>query len=272
MADDFTITGQKGETAKVVLKQLFSQLGEKVISHQEIKQSKIDNGVELVHNIDYAKMGTKEATLIFNENNLLKELILFKMEIKKINSDTKIEKSSHNIIEIPFTIARKLIAVEVILNGEYRTFILDSGSPKVILNSKYISEQGTTKRTISSTKDVSGNISGMDIENVEQLDFHGIQLNNQEVITMKLSHLEKELGIEFYGLIGYELIKDYNIIFDNENLKLVLINPAIYETYKNEKFSNATLVSVPFDLKSHIPIITAQIGNKDYSFGIDCGA
>ena len=272
LSDDFSVSGQKGEIAKIVLKQLFSQLGEKVKSHQEIKQSKIDKGLELVYNIDYMKMGRKEATFIFNENNLLTELTLLKMEVNTISNDTKIDKSSQDIIEIPFTMAGKLIAVKVLLNGEYRTFILDSGAPKVILNSKYISEQDTTRKTISSSKGVSGNISGMDIENVEQLDFYGIQLNNQKVITIDLSHLEESLETEVYGLIGYDLIKDYDLIFDYENLKLTLINPDVYESYINEIFTNSSLQSVPFDLESHIPVVKVYIGKKSYSYGIDSGA
>jgi len=272
LSDDFTIAKQKGEIAKMVLTQLFSQLGESVTTYEEIKQNKIDNGLELNYNFDYKKMGLKEATFTFDEKNLLKELSLFKMEVKTMSNDTKIEKSSQDIIEIPFTMAGNLVAVKVRLNGEYKTFVLDSGSPKVILNSKYVIENDTTKKTISSSKGVSGNISGMDIMKIEELDFSGIQLNNQEVVTLDLSHLEEALETDLYGLIGYDLIKDYDIIFDYKNLKLILINPNIYESYKSENLSNATLLSIPFDLEGHIPIIEVKIGEKNYSVGIDCGA
>lgn len=241
-------------------------------SHQEIRQYRIGKGLELVYNIDYKKMGMKEAVFIFTENNLLKELALFKMEVKKMNNETNIEKSSQDVIEIPFTMAGNLIAVKALLNGKYRTFILDSGAPKVILNSKYISEKDTTLKTISSSKGVSGNISGMDIVKVKQIDFSGIKLHNQDVITLDLSHLEESLGTDLYGLIGYELIKDYDIIYDYKKLRLTLINPAIFKKYSNENLSDATLQKIPFDLESHIPIVKSQIGSLTLKFGIDCGA
>lgn len=272
LSDDFAIAGQKGEIAKMVLTQLFSQLGDKVKSQQEIKLNEMGKGLEFVYNINYEKMGLKEATFLFNEDNLLKELSLFRMEIKTMNNATKIEKSSQDIMEIPFTMAGNLIAVKVRLNGEFKTFVLDSGSPKVILNSKYIIEADTTRKTISSSQGVSGNISGMDIIKIEELHFSGIQLNNQEVLTLDLSHLEEELETELHGLIGYELIKDYDIIFDYKNLKLTLISPDIYESYKSENLSNATLTSIPFKLEGHIPIVEAEVGNKKYSYGIDSGA
>ena len=272
LADDFTIAGQNGELAKMVLNQLFSQLGESVNSQKEIRQNRTDKELELVYNIDYKAMGTKEAVFIFNENNLLKDLTLFKMEVKTMKNETNIEKSNQDVIEIPFTMAGNLIAVKVILNGGYRTFILDSGSPKVILNSKYISERDTTKKTISSSEGVSGNISGMDIMKVEELDFSGIKLNNQDVITLDLSHLEESLETDLYGLIGYELIKDYDIIFDYKKLKLTLINPATFEKYRRENLTDATLQKIPFELEGHIPIVKSQIGNLTLTYGIDCGA
>ncbi len=272
LSDDFTMAGQKGEIAKSVLNQLLSQLGETVKTNKETEQNNLEGGVELKYNIDYANMGLKEATFIFNENNLLDELSLIKIEVKTMSSGAKIDKSSLDIIEIPFTMARNLIAVNVLLNGKNRTFILDSGAPNVILNSKYISKNDTNQMTISASQGVNGSVSGMGIEKVEQLDFSGIQLNDQEVITLNLSHLEESLETKFYGLIGYELIKDYDVIFDYENLKLTLINPDAFEKYKSESLSNSKLQKVLFDLEGHIPVIKVQIGDKILSCGIDCGA
>ena len=272
LSADFKIAGQKGQIAKIVLTQLLSQLGETVNSHKETGQTQLKNGLELKYNIDYAGMGLREATFIFNKNNLLDELNLFQMQVKTMNADTEIEKSNQDIIEIPFTLAGKLIAVDVLLNGETKKFILDSGSPRVILNAKYIEDKNENKTTLSSSRGVSGSISGMDIEKVEQLDFSGIQLNNQEVVTLDLSHLEESLGIKFYGLIGFDLIKDYDILYDYKSLKLTLINPAAFEKYKNENLANASLQKVTLDLKSHIPVVKAKVGNKTFSYGIDCGA
>ena len=101
--------------------------------------------------------------------------------------------------------AGKLIAVDVLLNGQKRKFILDSGSPMVILNSKYI-EQDSTERKISSVEGVNGKISGMDIEKIDSLDFSGIRMVNQKVITIDLAHLEEDLEFEIHGLIGYCLL------------------------------------------------------------------
>ena len=255
LSADFSIAGQKGAIANMVLQQLFAQLGESVIHHDEIKQNTIDKGLELVYSIEYKNMGVKEAKFIFDEKNLLQELNLFEMEVKTMSKDdTKIEKSSQDVIEIPFTMAGKLIAVKVILNGEYKTFILDSGAPKVILNSNHIAgDSMNAKKTLSSSKDVNGNISGMDITKVDELDFYGIQLNNQNVLTLDLSHLEESLETEIYGLIGYELLNEYDVLYDYQNQKLTLIDPDYFASYKAENLSAVTVESIPLQIEGHIP-------------------
>ncbi|WP_422861745.1 hypothetical protein [Flagellimonas sp. W118] len=258
--------------AKLVLNKLLSQMGETVISHEEIDQIRSEDELKLKYSIAYQKMGVKEAIFIFNANNLLKDLHLFKMEVKRLEQESKIERSAHKVIEIPFEMAGKLIAVDVLLNGKKRKFLLDSGAPRVIVNSKYLSIKGTSPRSISSSTGVSGNINGMDIEEVEQLDFVGIQLNNQKVITLNLSHLEEELEYEIYGLIGYELIKNYDILFDYGNQMLTLVDPEHFEEYLKVELANSQLKIVSFKMERHIPTITAVIGRKELKLGIDSGA
>jgi len=272
LSDNFTIAGQKGEIAKVVLKQLLVQLEETVESHEALSKINTNEILELRYTINYKKMGAKEAVFIFDKNNLLQELNLFKMEVKTMSSKSEIQKGDSDIIEVPFTMAGNLIAVDVLLNGEKRKLIFDTGAPKVILNSKYISSKEDKKLSFSASKGIGGNISGMDIAKVDNLNFNGIQLNNQDVITIDLSTLEKELGLEFYGLIGFDLIKDYDLIFDYEKHMLTLLKPNVFEDYKNENLKGNILQRVPFNLEGHIPVIEAKTGDKTLAFGIDSGA
>jgi len=272
LSDDFMIAGQKGVVAKIVLKQLFSQLGETVNSHHQEAVIESENELVLKYNIDYENKGMKEATFTFNRDNLLKGLELFEMEVKTMKGESEVQKPDNSIIEIPFNLAGKFIVVDVEWDGEKKPFILDTGSPKVILNSKHMSGFDSNQKSISSTKGVNGNISGMDISKVNKLDFGGIQLVDQKVVTLDLSKLEEELGMEFFGLIGYELIKEFDIIIDYERQVLILINPDDYEKYRVENLSDNTFEKISFSLESHIPVVKAQIHGESYSFGIDSGA
>ncbi len=84
--------------------------------------------------------------------------------------------------------------------------------------------------------------------------------------------MEKELGLEFYGLIGFDLIKDYDLIFDYKEQVLTLLKPDVFENYRKEKLKGDVLQKVPFKLEGHIPVIKAKTGDKTLAFGIDSGA
>ncbi|WP_019038378.1 pepsin/retropepsin-like aspartic protease family protein [Psychroflexus tropicus] len=276
LAPEFEIAGRKGEIAKIVLKQLFSQLGDSIQSYTELSSELIENSLVLVYTMEYSKMGHKKATFVFDDKNQLKSLELFEMEVKTMdNSNRYISKPKEDVIRIPFFKIGNLMAVEVMLNNEKRIFLFDSGSPKVILNSNYFLKSDSLKtKSISSSKGAGGSISGMDIKKLKKLEFGGITMENQDMLTLDISHLEKGLNtnIEIYGLIGYELIKDYDLLYDFERKELTLINPSYYNQYKNEHFLNSKLSILPFDLSSHIPVFKASIGNEEYSFGLDSGA
>lgn len=190
------------------------------------------------------------------------------------DKEASVIKPKNKRMSIPFFLVGKLIAVKALLDDVERVFIFDSGSPKVILNDNYF-ETGDTlnQKKISSTKGVGGSISGMDINSIGKLNFSGLIMENQEVLTLDFSNIEKkQRGIQIHGLIGYELIKDYDLLIDYKNQELTLITPEHYGEYKKQHFSNSKLTLVPFQMTSHLPLVQARIGNNDYTFALDTGA
>lgn len=275
LAVDFEIAGHKGPVGKQIVNQLLSQLGDEVESFEEVSYEFLDKTLILTYLLKYAERGSKETSFVFNKQNQLIGLELFSIQVKTLKKeDTKVEKPKDEIICIPFFMIGELIAVSVELDQKERIFLFDSGSPRVILNKKYVVKKDTlTKTTISSSKGVGGAVSGLDIETLEQLNFGGLKMKNQRVLTLDLSQLEqKEPEIEIHGIIGYEFFEGYDLLIDYKNKKLTLILPKAYEQFKKKHFSNAKLTRIPFQLSGHIPVIQAQIGKKEYALGIDTGA
>ncbi|MGD1947822.1 MAG: hypothetical protein ACFB0A_16560 [Croceivirga sp.] len=102
LSPNFEIAGQKGSIAKIVLKQLFEQLGETVTSKKEIGNKKNGNGLIFMYTISYSKMGDKTATFIFDEQNRLDKLELFKIEVKTLKNDVDVDSEKVKVKEIPF--------------------------------------------------------------------------------------------------------------------------------------------------------------------------
>jgi len=272
LAPDFSMAGHEGEIAKMILSQLLTQLDETVLSANMISDNKTDSGLELKYNIEYERKGAKQATFLFNDQNLLQELHLFKMQVKKMSERSDVTMGSSDVITIPFKLAGNLIVVAVQLNTVTRNFILDTGCPRVILNARYISSGDTTQQRLSSVKGVGGKIAGLDIQELESLDFGGIQMNSQDILTLDLTHLEEGLEQDIYGLIGFEMIKDYDLLFDYQEQVLTLIKPEVFETFKNNNFANKELTTLQLSLRGHIPVVEGSINNQTFNLGIDSGA
>lgn len=270
--DNFTIAGQKGEIAKIVLKQLFLQLNETILSYDKIREESINQNQVLVYKVNYQKMGEKESILTITPEGKLLELVLFEMEVKKLDKQASLTKSDRPVITVPFEQVSKLIIVKAMINGKRRNFLVDSGAPKLILNANYFANDDPNKKVISQSKGVGGSITKVDLTTIEEFNWEGLQIKNQDVLTVDLAHLESELEVEIYGLIGYELLKEYDVLFDYKRKHLKLILPEKWDNYYNKYFRDDKLITIPFELKAHLPVVEATIGNATYRLGIDSGA
>ncbi len=123
LASNFTIANQKGKVAKLVLKQLIAQMDDFVLSSKEISQLKKDHSLELQYNFQYQNIGNQESRFLFNKNNEIEKLELFKIKVKTLeNNETQISYPTKNVIEIPFTLINHFIAVPVLLNNQKEHF------------------------------------------------------------------------------------------------------------------------------------------------------
>jgi len=275
LASNFVIAGQEGPIATMVLQQLVGQLNDEIQDFKYISKKENEDGLNLVYEFEYKVKGVKETEFLFDSDNKIKELKLFKMEVKSMSKDdTKIVKNNEDVITVPIEMRGNLILVDVLLNGIPRKFIFDSGAPKVILNQKYMQPNDSTSNSlkISSSKGVNGSVSGLDLMHIDELNFHGISMKDQEVLTLDLSGLEKDYEVEIYGLIGFEQIKDYDLLFNYGDQELVLIDPNHFEIFEEVYFSNVQKTSVPIIMEGHIPVVEISVSGKFLSMGLDCGA
>ena len=293
LAANFSIAAKKGAEAKAVLQQLLAKtINDRVLSTTEMSSEKKNNSLTLTYTFDYEKTGSNTTTFVFNQNNELEKLKLIAYETTVLGVDSSLGEAFYpdkNFIEIPFNVIHDLIFVEVLLNNKKRTFILDSGAPTIILNSKYLNPPNTSNSDndmMISAYGAGGEISGVSLQRVKSINFAGISMDNQQVITMDLSHLEKSITnktkqnkkketateLELHGLIGYDLIKPYDVLYDYKNKTLTLITPDFYETYLKAHWPNAKTTTIPFKMSQHMPMVATEIGSENYNLEIDSGA
>ena len=276
LASDFECSGQKGDVASLVLNATIGKLeqsNDSITEYKKVSERQGGDTLTLVYSFTYSKLGERATTFVFNEENKIKSLELLKATVKHADKGFKFEKPQDKVITVPITLSKdNLIVTQAIINGEKHNFIIDSGCPILYLNSKYFKEKEDKGTHVSTSKDVNGNISGgQDVIQVYSFDFNGICADSIKVMMSDLSHLEN--GTEVYGLIGYDVYKDYDLLFDYRHKTLTLIDPDYTWTFlKEHKYEYE---EVPFEMSKvmrHIPLIKAQIDTTSLTFGIDSGA
>lgn len=270
LSSDFTCAGKSGAIAIKVMELLVTQLDEHISDIRKISEQQENGTLTLVYDFNYSKkLGHKNATFVFNANNQLKQLELLSVQVKTLDKKTDFETPAQEIITVPMEIQDNMIIVTAKLNGIERKFIFDSGAQSLYLNSRYFGKD--TINSISGAKSVNSSISGQDIIPIDSFDFYGIKTQNKDFVMSDLSHLLKDEGI--YGLIGYQVVKDYDWLFDYANKTLTLIKPDKTADYINKM--QYTTYEIPIQMTSetsHIPFVKGKIGTEEVSLGIDCGA
>lgn len=162
----------------------------------------------------------------------------------------------------PFELINGMIVVKASINGVLGNFILDTGSPGIVINSTEHQGGGDYSAT-----GVGGALAIGEI-NIDHFKWGIVEKDELKGFTIDISHLEKATGRQLVGLIGYEILEQYELLFDypNEIVK-------IYDGKHGAEFrKEAPSIRVPFKMNGHVPIIEVQVGNKKAFLGIDSGA
>lgn len=273
--DDFSIFEQTGDKAKMVLQQFMVKINDVVAEYHEIQTEPSSGYLTLKYIFTYKNRGTKESTFVFSPQNKLVKISLF--EIKPLTEAyaDQIFQSNEDTIRIPFTLnTGNLIIVDAMLNGQVRKFFFDSGSPKLILNAEYIDQDDVNEEnSMLKARGVNTGIRNISLVKDQNFNWAGIQLDNQTLMATNLSTLEKGCKNEIYGIIGYEIFRNYDIHFDYQKKVLTLIRAGYLDQYAlKHKFSGRKHTVIPFQLATHIPVVKAVVNDRELNMGIDCGA
>lgn len=162
---------------------------------------------------------------------------------------------------IPMQIIRGMIYLEAEMNGQKGQFILDTGAPMLIVNQKM--EDHNTRNALSFGEDISvieTQVASFNLANIHQ--------ENIDALALDISHLEKAAGKSIMGLIGYNVLAEFELFFDFDHQLLHLIKIKA----KSSPSLQGPAASIDFKLYDHLPIVKVKIGGKTLRLGIDTGA
>ncbi len=166
-------------------------------------------------------------------------------------------------IECEFEPNNGIVLIQVLLNGRKRVFLLDSGAPFMTLNTRHV-HPDHIEAGLLEFKGIGGSVQSARTR-IKTFNWQGLKFRNSLVYAMDLSHLERELGVEFHGLLGYRELMHFTLNIDYKTNRLTL-----WREFNPTDFT--VLARIPFVLHNHLPVIRANIGQRRVKLGLDSGA
>ncbi|MEL7021456.1 MAG: aspartyl protease family protein, partial [Bacteroidota bacterium] len=183
------------------------------------------------------------------------------VQVSALNNRTN--NPNRTVVSANFELREGLILVEGHMNGELGYFIFDTGAPMMIVNKTDIRPNDEELAAAGITTAVAAewlSISNFQWANIEQ--------RNLSAVAIDISHLERATDRRILGLIGYELLKSYEVLFDYNN-HIVRLFPARNNALHNHHTPVAVL---DFKLRDHVPVLEVNIGGRVYRMGLDSGS
>ena len=166
-----------------------------------------------------------------------------------------------DLVYVPFQLADGKIVVNARLEGKPKLFMLDTGAPGLILNGKNINEASQTDAEFSPVVNTDQTV-------VSHFEWAGVQRGNTNAGVVNIGHLEAASGLSLAGLIGYDLLKNSEVLFDYSNHQLILSRDRKSVWHKDRK----PKAVFSFQMIDHLPVLKVKIGNRWAYLGLDCGA
>lgn len=164
---------------------------------------------------------------------------------------------------IPFQLNGGLIFFKAKLNGVSDTFVLDTGSPGLLLNDHFKDDNKENFAAVG----VNG---GLSFQRNSGHSFEmGAALNwDVNSLSTNLNHLEKVKGQKFRGMVGQGLLKTNELFLDYKNKSMQLLKGGKSEDVAG-CYRSAT---IPVTFQQHFAVVKVKIGRRFYHFGLDTGA
>ena len=213
-----------------------------------------------------------------NKTNLIIVLLLLsgKVFCKEIGIGIvfpKAEIINEHTVRIPFKLIDHLLVIEAEVLDKKGNFIIDTGSKALLLNRAHFPIGYPFRKK---AENVSGVLNDVDIPIEREIkDFYIKSLNLKDKISdiIDLSHIEASKKMHLLGIIGFDIMKDYEVFID-----LYLNQITLSKVDKNgNKFDKIVYLekiadSLNFNLIGHAILLSSEVNGKKLSFVLDTAA
>lgn len=201
---------------------------------------------------------------------ILPLLLVFQMQARDTFTFSIPVTDGQNGYIVPFTLKGGLMIVEAKINDSIGNFVIDTGAEGLVLNSRHFRGTADESRRFYG---VSGRGKSLRVSKNNRMLVDAVVYENLSADVIDLSSIENQKSIKIAGLIGFSLLKDFEIMFNYRERYLSLSrldeNGQVIDPMP---FMKKKVDSLVFVFGNFIPVIEATVNGIPKKFGIDTGA
>lgn len=174
---------------------------------------------------------------------------------------------------IPFKLIDNLIVIEAELLNQKGNFIVDTGSETLILNKVHFKTRTPHNGSSRKTSGIIDVIDNPLEKRLKEFIIKDLILEDKNSDVIDLSHIETSKKIHLLGIIGYNVLKDYEVFIDM-HLNQITLSKVDSKGVKLDRrdYLEKIIDTVDFKLKKHTIVLETYVNDQRLKFALDTGA
>jgi len=166
--------------------------------------------------------------------------------------------TSDVITKIPFELEGNHIFIKLkINNSKELNFVFDTGADGTVINSETANRINLSNYKQSKEEGANGEIA-VQVSKKNTININNLQFDNLNLVSVPLLHLEKVIGRDIDGIIGYPILKKYVVKLNYDSFEI--------EIYPSKNFKYVGTGETIKILSKPISTINAKIGLENGQF------
>ncbi|MDY7395334.1 pepsin/retropepsin-like aspartic protease family protein [Aureibaculum sp. 2210JD6-5] len=184
----------------------------------------------------------------------------------------KAEYIGENTVRIPFKLYDNLIVIEAEIFNQKGNFVIDTGAEKLLLNNVHF-KNTNNKPSHLRHSGISSDIDEVKIKWLKKMLVRDFSIDNVKSHILDLSHIEKSKKMSLFGVVGYNVLKNYEIFIDFY-LKQITLSKIDNDGNKIDDLPYLEKITdtINFTLRKHTIVLDSYVNNQKLKFGLDTGA
>lgn len=188
------------------------------------------------------------------------QLAILKPSLKDLKIEAPV--STSNYTSLPFHIHNRMIHVAARVDGRSGSFVIDTGSPSIVINRAMDMERESIRvATLSSGMEISQTV-------IDRIQLGELEMKKVSGLAVPFGTFAAKGEENILGLVGYSFLKDFETLFDYERRQLHLFPSGQAVLHRMAR----PLHTISFSMEGHLPVVALQVGEREFRFGLDSGA